>query len=796
MNIAGENSAFIAHISEDETRRQTVEEHIFETARLCGEYGKELGIENLCYLCGLLHDIGKLNDDFTGYISGENKFKRGEIDHAYAGAKYLCEFASDKPKIKEAVRLISRVMISHHGLHDWVDKEGSDYFEKRISNDERYEEIKANAQKIIGAQVLEECINKAADEYFCIGKKIAELADKHEKAVRKTALAFYMGMLERLLQSILIDADRCDTAAFMADNSELEIKCDTSELWRSMNEKIENKCADFRKLEDAVSKRRMSISDRCLKFADNEVGACRLIVPTGGGKTLSSLRFAVRYALKNNKKKIIYAAPFMSILEQNSDVIKEFVDKDEYFTENYSNALAKADSAEELDNLELRCERLDSPVIAATFVQFLNSIFSGKTTDVRHFHRLVNSVIIADEVQSMPVNCVYLFDLAVNFLTKICDCTVVLCTATQPSLDDLKYPVFLDENSSMSGNFSEDFKAFKRTEINPVIKDGGYTFDTAADFCMEKYKDNNSLLVVVNTKKAASELYGRISQLNEELPKDSKAEVIHLSTNMCPQHRRDMIAYIKNGISSKKRIICISTQLIEAGVDVSFDCVIRSLSGLDNIAQAAGRCNRNGEREISDVFVINISEESLTKLPEIERRAKIGRAVFDHFKGDLLGNETVSAYFKKFYGEEENSLSYPIKKENTSILELLSTNDLCAGKNRKPFYTNQGFATAGNNFEVIEESGEKREVIVPYNDEANELICKLGSDIPIEDFRLVLRKLQKYMVSTYDYHLLEENKALIYHEKYGLYSLEESFYSDKIGVVYDGLSASHSLCMH
>lgn len=762
----------IAHISEDGERIQSVGEHTCGTAKLCAEFGRGAGLENFCFLCGIFHDAGKLTRDFTEYILGENNYGRGDIDHAFAGAKYLHELCAGTP-YAEAADLAARVIISHHGLHDWYTDTGRDYFAKRVDVCDRYSEIKANIGELISGDELEDLLKKAAAEYRAVKAKIKALADTlADKKRRKRAFAFYMGLMERYVQSVLVDADRCDTAAFMANNSALEIGCDTSALWQKMDGIMQAKCEEFRKSTDKISRCRMSISERCAAFADRDVGVCRLVVPTGGGKTLSSLRFAIKYAMRNGSQKIIYVAPFMSILEQNSGVISEFVESG-LFTEHYSDALAKAGTAEELNAMELRCERLDAPVIVTTFVQFLNSLFLGSMAAVRRFHRLENSVMILDEVQSLPLKCVYMFDLAVNFLSKIMGCTVVLCTATQPSLEALNYPVLLDTEPSMTGDFAEDFENFKRTEIIPALKMGGYTFKEAADFCIDKLAEG-SLLLVVNTKKAAAEIYSYLQNSADG------AEVVHLSTNMCPQHRRDMTDHIREALSGGKKLICVSTQLIEAGVDISFGCTVRSLAGLDNIAQAAGRCNRNGERESANVYVINIVDENLDRLQEIKCRGNTAAPLLEKAESDILGNEMVASYFHKFYNSNSELLKFPTA-DGRDLLDMLSLNEKSAGKNKTPSYTNQAFATAGRIFEVID--NDQFSVCVPYNDEACELIADLGSDISFEDFRLVRRKLQKYTVGTYYKDVLVKNGALVLHEKYGIYSVAESYYSQEYGLV-------------
>ncbi|MDE7230061.1 MAG: CRISPR-associated helicase/endonuclease Cas3, partial [Oscillospiraceae bacterium] len=254
----------------------------------------------------------------------------------------------------------------------------------------------------------------------------------------------------------------------------------------------------------------------------------------------SSLRFAVEYCKRFGKERIFYVAPFMSILEQNSDVIKEIVGEDNLL-EHYSDFAQTIDNSEELNEYELRTDKWDSPVISTTLVQFLNSIFSNKTASVRRFHRLANSVIIIDEVQAIPIKCVNLFNLAMNFISRICGTVVVLCTATQPCFDNTEYPIELDEISEMNPDFKEDLIHFHRTELISACRVEQYTYEEAVDFCAEKFDENGNILVVVNTKKSAAAIYSLLCEKYQ----NTGAEIIHLSTGMCPQHRRDAINNIK-----------------------------------------------------------------------------------------------------------------------------------------------------------------------------------------------------------------------------------------------------------
>lgn len=763
---------FTAHISHDRKREQSTVEHCINTSKLCAEYCSLFGAENIGRAAGLLHDAGKLCGDFESYIRNESEFKRGDIDHSYAGARYIMDIA-DKESAG-AARLIARVIISHHGLHDWVDDKYRDYFNMRISNDKNYEEISSNITRIASEGEICILLEKAADEYRGLRNEISKISKSEED------YSFYLGMLERMIESALIDADRSDTASFMNDSAVAEYNADKS-LWLSMKRNMEQRLDAFSDRTDDISVRRQSISDRCAAHAVNDVRICRMIVPTGGGKTLSSMRFAVEYCIAHDMQKIIYTAPFMSILEQNSDELSRIAGADN-FIEHHSNALAETDdTAEEYKDYELHTERWDKPVIATTMLQVLNAMFLGKTSSVRRFHRLAKSVLIIDEVQSLPLKCVNMFDLAVNFLAYICGTAVVLCTATQPVTENVRFPMLIDSAESLTGDYSTDFDVFKRTQIIASVDPYGRSFEETADFCIDRFSEAGDLLVIVNTKSSALKLYGLMRDKCGNC-----AEVIHLSTNMCPQHRRDGIKRIRSLLDGKKPVICVTTQLIEAGVDISFRCVVRSLAGLDSAVQAAGRCNRHGENDkLCPVYLIKIKEEKLGGLKEIAVSQNITQHMLD--KGgytDLSSPDAVSEYFRLFYREEKGHLSYSVADHET-LLNYLSLNknryDVSPKTSSKR--ESQAFKTAGTLFRVIDNN--TQDVIVPYNDEAEALIMRL--ERPFENTALLLRKAQKYMVSIYSgtERKLYEKNALHKLES-GAVVLDKAYYSDEYGVDIEG----------
>lgn len=779
---------FTAHITDDGFKKQTVTQHCINVSVLAQQYAECLHLVNTAKLQGLLHDMGKLSADFNDYIEGNSSYQRGDIDHAYAGAKFLHDLIFDKSN-KIAEGYVSRTIISHHGLHDWIDADNKSYFDYRVGKIDRYTEIYNNRSIVFDDDDIFSLFKLSNDEIHTYINRMKDivrvsLSKSEDKAEE---FLFYSGLFERLLQSILVDADRTDTSFFMKTgitSVPSEELSDNKYLWECCSKRLDKKYEKFRKNPHGSSiilERRMKISNECLNFAQHDVGICRLIVPTGGGKTLSSLRFAIEYCKSHNKNQIFYIAPFMSILEQNSDVIKEIVG-DVNFLEYYSDFAQSIDDKEELNKYEMRVSKWDTPVISTTFVQFLNTIFSGKMESVRRFHRLTNSVIIIDEVQAIPLKCVNLFNLAVNFLAKVCGSTIVLCTATQPALSKTDFPIIFDGMIDMNPDFNEDFNVFHRTDLISVCRVNQYSFEEAAEFCSEKFDENGNLLVVVNTKMSARNIYEILKQRYE-----NDVCVIHLSTNMCPQHRKDTIKIIKDKLESNRPIICVTTQLIEAGVDISFKCVVRSLAGLDNAAQAAGRCNRNGEYDICQAYIINIRDEKLRNLPEIIHRQDAAISVIYRLdSADLLKVSVMDDYFSLFYHERSKEMLYEIKVDDndTTLIDILSLNsqrNAKAGNNRVSLRIGtQLFKTAGEMFHAIDSCTE--EVVVPYNDEARSLITKINSDINIFELSKILRSAQKYSVSVYQNQLNQlESDGYIYKIN-DVWILRQGYDSDGVGL--------------
>lgn len=797
---------YISHIRESNKKEQTVSEHCNNVAKIASEFGQAVQMSHTAWLQGILHDAGKLCTDFAEYIRGKSDAKRGEIDHSYMGAKYLFAFAQIWYKKNafsmDTALLIGRTILSHHGLHDWITEEGEDYFQKRISNQKHDKEVIFALPEIVSNETLQSYYQESVKEYDAMQQKMEqlykEMIAKGEQEKRnlsddaKSVIpTFYQGFLERLMQSILMDADQTDAANFNDDIVYTSPKESTA-VWNDMAKRMQEKCTTFRKKIDAISRRRMNISDRCAAFANHDVKICRLVVPTGGGKTLSALRFAIEYSQKHNVNQIFYIAPFNSILEQNSDVIRE-ITGEENFLEHHSNVFSRLEEneTEKLSTYQMRTERWDVPVIATTLVQFLNALFDGKSSSVRRMHHLCRAVIIIDEVQAIPAKCIHLFNLAINFLTHICGSTVVLCSATQPCLEQAEYPILLDEQESMTADFQADFDAFRRTVLHSAGKKS-FSYEEAADFCTEQYQKNGNLLLVVNTKQAALTMFQKLKERNSEF-----ATVLHLSTNMCPAHRRTVIQQMREQLAAHQPLICVTTQLIEAGVDISFRCVVRSMSGLEHAAQAAGRCNRNGEYDCCSVYLIQLEEEKLAAaLKQIADEQEITKKIlFFHEKEDLLHPEIMQNYFENYLTTFQNQFSYLLPDlGNETLLRLLSTNSNNVKRAEAKTYKNipprlrnhaQAFRTAGKKFQVIAE--QTTDILVPYR-KGNDLILDLNGEFYENEYLKLLRKAQPYLVSVYSGTLkaLEAKEALT-QLKSDVLALKPGYYSSEQGVCVDGM---------
>ena len=609
-----------------------------------------------------------------------------------------------------------------------------------------------------------------------------------------------MGMYFRVALSLLIDSDWNDTACFFQDIPLLKriSKEETQKIWKKcisnfelyMKKEVQSNPQNG----NLLNIFRQEISDLCRKATETDQNLYRLTVPTGAGKTLSSLRFALYHAQKTKKQHIIYIAPFNSILEQNAEEIRKAIGNTSAVLEHHCNVICEEDEEEKYRSLT---ETWDSPVIVTTAVQILNTLFSNQKSCIRRMHTLCNSIIIFDEVQAIPIKCVELFNLAVNFLSKFCNTTVILCSATQPSLAQL------GENNvckciEMSGTAEKYAEAFKRNDIIDVtdLYPGGMEIEDLSNFLLEKTELYQSTLAIVNTTTCALKTFQRLKEICSQ-----EYILFHLSNNMCPQHKLDVLELIKKSLKDRtKKVICVSTQVVEAGVNFSFGCVVRSKAGLDNVIQAAGRCNRHKELgRMGVVFIVQISEkaENLNHLQEIRNAQAALQKVLEAFKTEpykfknrLDSEEAIRFYYSNYYKQiRTNETKFPVDEYSTTIVDLLGENK--SGRlqyrraNNSELKTKlpQAFLTAGQAFEVIA-NDYKVNVIVPYSDEVKELLNEVSQNyLNLDEQRRILRKLQRYTVGISEKRKEQLGNAVYKSYNGELFILCDGYYDRDVGVI-------------
>jgi CRISPR-associated endonuclease/helicase Cas3 len=770
-------------------REQLLKEHLETVARLCASYMKKIGLEHVGYLAGLVHDGGKIRAVFQDYIRTGDKALRGKINHSFFGAWLIQEMQERTTADKITKQLIACAVCSHHGgLVDIIAPDGESKYESRLHYDGTLEY--ESCKEIFFCEYASE--ERIKELFLNASKEVETVFDR----VRHMGF-FGIAMIQKFLFSALVDADRYDTYCFEADIQPADC---TGTDWLSLQKEMERYMAGFDG-EGSINALRREISDDCFRFAVRPGGVYELFVPTGGGKTLSSLRYALRHCAVNDeldaKDHIYYMIPYCSILDQNSSEIRKALGvskEDALVLEHHSNVILEKREQENTDELyqryELLTERWAEPgVILTTMVQFLDTLFAGGTRAVRRLHQLSHSILIFDEIQAIPVNCIHLFNAAINFLSQVCGTTVILCTATQPQLSKVEsVPLTLTEPVHIVPDFSEKFSQFQRTKIIDATTKTGMSYDVASDFAIERMEKTDSILFIVNTKPAAEAMYQRLKECTDGM------RVYLLSANLCPCHRRKILDEIK-AVKRGEKVICVSTQLIEAGVDLSFGCVIRSLAGLDNIAQAAGRCNRHGEfGTICEVYIVRLSEESLNNLSEIETAQNVTSRLLKQFRddpegmgGDLLSPQAIEAYYMHYYYERKEQMGYPSKKGNYTLYSLLSDNKKARDEyiNRRkmvpPFASYQAFHTMGEEFQVIDSN--TCGIIVPYEG-GEELIAKLRSGLDIREKKQLLRRGQEYTVNVYDNtkKALAKKKAIDLIEELQVYVLRQGHYDEETGI--------------
>ena len=814
---------------------QSLATHLTETAAIAKILAAKLGLDLAGELLGLMHDFGKYSLKFQKYIydatglinpdldDEESTPGGSKVDHSTAGAQWVYRRLAAMGQKESGVlcgQMLGLCIASHHGagLIDCLDDEGNVVWQKRFNKDDSLTH-------------LSECLQNADESVLRQAEGLADKALLVQmlaplKAVLMLPEAqaghqikeFYLGCFTRFLFSCLIDADRINSADFERENQKEIRRLQEKPDWQAAIAKLEAKLAQFER-RYPIDEIRRQIADDCLQRAADAQGIYTLTVPTGGGKTLASLRHAVHHAQTHGLERIIYIIPYTSIIDQNAEAVRDILG-DEWVLEHHSNL----DPEKQTWQNKLLSENWNKPIVFTTMVQFLDAWFGGGTRGARHIHPMANSVLIFDEIQTLPVKCVHLFCNALNWLVQFGGSSAVLCTATQPLLSACGVDEFpedkralvkargllqLASNAEIMGKnqaLDKLFADLSRVEIKFNEKAGGWSVDEAGAFLLTQFQTALSCLFIVNTKKWAKALYQYCQQQN--VPSEA---LFHLSTNQCAAHRKALFARMKQRLEKKLPVVCISTQLIEAGVDISMACVIRALGGLDSIAQAAGRCNRHGENAGKGwVWVLNLQEPSLAKvLPDIDAGQQQAERVLREFAGqDILQPKAMRQYFEYYFYQRSDEMAYQINKNGSdSLLSWLSDNrynqaasdrngklknDVLRGHNLDPLLMHS-FKSAGRAFQVID--APTRAVIVPYG-EGKALIAKLCGEYEPKAFYGYLNQAQRFSVNVFPnvWDKLLKEAAVQQIADTGIYYLHTSHYIDEYGLSVDEVGLMDFLC--
>lgn len=731
---------YLAHKTNDNpSREQELKIHCEKTVQYALERINTDNFVHTIRVSGWLHDLGKYSDEFQEYIrkvTDGQGVKRGSVNHTFAGVIYILEKYHNEYNSKYEKRtseLIAYAVGAHHGLFDTMNHKDENGFEHRLrySKDSiEYEEViqRFYQYHISEKQVEQEFLMAVSEVEGFSEKVIAECRNwyltenRHEEYNPSIELHYVWGMLIRMISSAVMYGDRTDTAEFMQDMLH-ENRTVSALFWEEQLAYMERQLSE--KLETAnkipLNRERQKISDECKEFANKGNGIYKLSVPTGAGKTLSTIRYAYTIAELEKKQRVIFVIPLLSVLEQNAEEIKKYTKAKETIGEHHSNIMQVNDTDESLNQSQLLAEFWNEPIIITTLYQLLMNMFSEKTSYVMRFSALANSVIVIDEAQSIPLRDTHMFDLAVDFLKDFFHTTIVLCSATQPAFENAIYPIRFTEPFQMIGQSEERKQIFKRVNVHNMVDSYGMSNAEIVDFCINKMGKIQSLLVICNTRNQAKKLYQEIKYYKSE-----SLVIFHLSTSMCLQHRRDVLIEINECLNAKsgKKIICVSTQLVEAGIDFSFESVVRSLAGIDNIVQAFGRCNRSFEYgKTCDAYIIRMKEEKLTNLKEIKEAQKSTESLLEayennleRFGSDILSDKSIQFYYETLFTSymKGNRLDYTIALDesgiNDTIFNLLSLNNKTKEDTR--YFTHQAFLTAGQYFQVFDL--ETIDVITPY----------------------------------------------------------------------------------
>ena len=589
-----------------------LDEHLENVARMAAEFANYFGAKTWGELAGANHDLGKGTRPWQAYLRKSNdiidefaKYYKGHPNHAAVGAQWL------NNNSREAGKLLAYCIAGHHGgLPSWSD---SPVASLEMKLQQPFPEV-------------------------AVPCTVSEFPTTLPFPIDSDRFGFQLQFFVRMLFSCLVDADFLDTEASLDKKRS---------GWRStypgISELHERFWANFNVLREGadqtlnVNRQRELVLEDCLRAAALEPGLFSLTVPTGGGKTLASLALALNHAINKEKRSIIYVTPLFRSIEQNAKVFRDMLGENAVL-EHHCNFLPDDSNWQ----TRLATENWDAPVVVTTNVQFFNSFYANKTSKCRKLHNVVESIIIFDEVQAIPVEklkpCLEVIkELSLNY-----GVTSILCTATQPAIEfSDQFTTGLQNVTEIIQDVPSLFTALKRTEE-------AFIGELSEQDIAERLLEHEQVLCIVNTRQQALDIFNALPESDANF---------HLSALMHPVHRTKKLNEIRNRLSPANKLPCrvISTQLIEAGVDVDFPCVFRAVAGIDSIAQAAGRCNRNGLSKVPcKVYVFEFSKDGVCSF--FRHAAQSAAKLFEPFAGKLTDPECVREYFADFFWKNEQRM--------------------------------------------------------------------------------------------------------------------------------------------
>ncbi|WFE67790.1 CRISPR-associated helicase Cas3' [Thiomicrospira sp. R3] len=691
------SAVYFAHsgLRSDKSDWQTLQDHLEVVAERSKHNARYFGGQELAYLAGLLHDLGKYTPEFQARLEGSPK----RVDHATAGAKIAAEIMP-KPWFK----LIAYAIAGHHaGLAN-----GNNESDGRSTLEDRLKQV-------FGKELCQ--LDNNVWKAELVFPELNQLLPKIQPNTAPDKHGFQYAFLIRMIFSCLVDADFVDTDKFY---KQLEDKPwlrgdypDLMQLKQAFDAYLVHKTASSNATK--VNQLRQEILTTARERALLSPGLFTLTVPTGGGKTFSSMAFALDHAMHHAMRRVIYVIPFTSIIEQNAKVFREAFGElgDSAVLEHHSNFDDRHIKNEETqDKLKVAMENWDMPIVVTTAVQFFESLFADRPSRCRKLHNISGSVIILDEAQTLPLKFLKLVMASLDELARNYSCTIVLCTATQPALCEPDFKKGFENVREIAPDPEGLFEALSLVSVS-------HLGELTDDDLISRIHANEQILTIVNNRRHAQSLFQTL--------KDQKIEgIFHLTTLMCAAHRTETLTTIRDRLKNNQACRVISTSLIEAGVDIDFPCVMRAEAGLDSIAQAAGRCNRERlkTKEESHVWIFKSPHWNIP--PELEGLAAGMRSVLRRDYDNLLGQEAVKTYFAEVYWRKGDELDQK---------RLMKIHQDHAPKLTFPFQT------IAKEFRMIESF--MQPIFIPFDDEARSLLQALTFS---DDVSSVLRKLQPYIV--------------------------------------------------